>query len=111
MGGGRRTAFAQGLAEDGATYGLTLLGGDTVSTPGPLTAGVTALGYAPAGRAVRRSGARPGDGVWVSGRSATVAGLQAARGGPAQLPERLREELADRYRLPRPRLEHAARLP
>ena len=39
-----RDRFARGLAEDGEAYGLTLLGGDTVSTPGPLTASVTMLG-------------------------------------------------------------------
>lgn len=104
-----RTAFARGLAEDGALYGLSLLGGDTVSTPGPMTASVTALGYAPAGRAVLRSGARAGDALWVTG---TIGdgwlGLQAAQGGLQDLDEALRSALADRYRLPRPRLEHAA---
>lgn len=103
----RRAAFAAGLAEDGALYGLSLLGGDTVSTPGPMTASVTLLGYAPAGRAVRRSGARPGDLLHVTG---TIGdgwlGLQAAQGGLPELDERLRTALAHRYRLPQPRLEH-----
>lgn len=100
-----RTAFARGLGEDQERYGLKLLGGDTVSTPGPMTASVTALGYAPIGRSVRRSGARPGDQVYVTG---TIGdgwlGLMAAKGrldglGPSAA------ALADRYRLPRPRLE------
>ena len=99
-----RAAFARGLAADQAEFGISLLGGDTVSTPGPLTASLTALGYAPAGRAVRRSGARAGDLVMVSG---TIGdgwlGLQAAQ-GELQLDEAHLRALADRYALPEPRL-------
>jgi thiamine-monophosphate kinase len=100
-----RDAFARGLAEDGARFGLTLLGGDTVSTPGPLTASVTMLGWAPEGRMVKRSGARPGDLLAVSG---TIGdgwlGLQAAQGALDE------PRLADRYRLPEPRLDLRAAL-
>ena len=53
--------FAQGLGEDAARYGCPLLGGDTVSTPGPLMISVTAFGRLPQGKMVHRSGARPGD--------------------------------------------------
>ena len=103
---GARERFAGGLAQDQAEFGVVLLGGDTVSTPGPMTASVTALGWAPSGRAVRRSGARPGDRVFVSGPIGDGwLGLQAARG---DLDGASGEEiawLADRYRLPRPRLD------
>ena len=44
-----------------------VLGGDTVSTPGPLTLSLTAIGEVPQGEALLRSGARPGDDIWVSG--------------------------------------------
>lgn len=98
----QRQAFASGLAADGEAFGLTLLGGDTVSTPGPLTFSLTMLGWTPAGRMVRRGGARAGDLVMVSG---TIGdgwlGLQAARGEIDDLDG----YLADRYRLPTPRLE------
>jgi len=60
-------AFAAGLAADQTDFGLSLLGGDTVRTPGPLTISITAIGSVEAGRAVRRSGARPGDAVLVTG--------------------------------------------
>ena len=104
-GEGHRAAFARGLAEDQARYGVRLLGGDTVSTPGPFTASLTAFGYAPEGRVVRRSGARPGDAVYVSG---TIGdgwlGLQAARGALTDLGAAA-AVLAGRYRLPEPRLE------
>ena len=102
---GARAAFAEGLARDQAEFGIVLLGGDTVSTPGPMTGSVTALGYVPEGRAVRRSGARPGDRVFVSGPIGDGwLGLHAARGSP-EFTDSEREHLADRYRLPRPRLD------
>jgi thiamine-monophosphate kinase len=98
--GAARERFAAGLAEDGERFGLVLLGGDTTGTPGPMTASVTMLGYVPAGGMVRRSGAKPGDLVMVSGPIAGwELGLAALRGeidAPA---------LARRYRLPEPRLD------
>src|SRR6059058_548763 len=62
-----RAAFARGLGEDLRAYGVALLGGDTVRTPGPFTASLTALGWVPEGRMLRRAGARPGDVLAVSG--------------------------------------------
>lgn len=93
--------FVAGLAEDQRDFGIQVLGGDTVSTPGPLTLSLTILGQVPAGAALRRAGARPGDDVWVSGRIGDgYLGLRAARGETAD-PEGI---LARRYRLPEPRL-------
>ena len=62
-----RAAFAAGLAADGRVFDISLFGGDTVTTPGPLTLSMTALGWVPKGQAVLRSGARVGDLVAVSG--------------------------------------------
>lgn len=98
--GEERAAFARGLDADGAAFGLILLGGDTTSTPGPMTASATLLGWVPAGGMVRRGGARPGDFVLVSGPIGDgFLGLAAARG---DLDE---PALAGRYRLPTPRLD------
>jgi thiamine-monophosphate kinase len=98
--------FATGLAEDQAAFGISMLGGDSVSTPGPVTLTVTALGIVEAGREIRRSGARPGDLVLVSGTIGDGAlGLMAANLSLPDLDEGHRAELVDRYRLPRPRLE------
>jgi len=98
--GADREAFARGLAEDGEAFGLSLLGGDTTSTPGPLTASVTMLGWVPEGRMVKRSGATPGDLLVVSDAIGDGwLGLKAARG------EIDDAWLAGRYRLPQPRLE------
>lgn len=93
--------FAAGLAADQAEFGLTLLGGDTTSTPGPVSLSLTILGHVAPGAAVRRAGARAGDGLWVTGTVGDGAlGLLAARG---EVPDP-DGWLAGRYRLPRPRL-------
>ena len=97
-----RERFAMGLAADLEAFGVSLMGGDTVRTPGPLTASLTAMGWVPEGRMVRRSGARPGDRLLVSGAigDATL-GLAAVRG---EIPDP-DGQLAFRYRLPEPRLD------
>jgi thiamine-monophosphate kinase len=100
-------AFAAGLADDGDAFGLTLLGGDTVSTPGPLAVSATLLGWAPRGKAVRRNGAKPGDILMVTGAIGDgYLGLLAARGEIQDTAGRL----AARYRLPEPRLGIAVAL-
>nr|WP_283949554.1 thiamine-phosphate kinase [Limobrevibacterium gyesilva] len=100
-------AFAAGLAQDQAAFGITLLGGDTTSTPGPVSLSLTILGTVARGAALRRNGARAGDGIWVSGTIGDGAlGLLAATGkldDPTGY-------LLDRYRLPRPRLALGRRL-
>ncbi len=57
--------FAQGFFELADRHGMALVGGDT--TRGPLAISITAMGQVPAGQALRRDGARPGDDVWVTG--------------------------------------------
>ena len=59
--------FAAGLAADQAEFGIFLLGGDTTSTPGPITLSLTIVGHVAPGMAIRRRGAQPGDEVWVTG--------------------------------------------
>jgi thiamine-monophosphate kinase len=93
--------FAAGLAADQAEFGVFLLGGDTTSTQGPVSLSLTILGHVAPGTALRRTGARAGDSLWVSGTIGDGAlGLLAARGEIAD-PDFW---LAGRYRLPRPRL-------
>jgi thiamine-monophosphate kinase len=97
-----RERFALGLAADLEAFDLSLIGGDTVSTPGPFTVSLTALGWVPQGRMVRRAGAQPGDVVLVSGTIGDGGlGLRAVRG---EL-EDSDGHLAGRYRLPQPRLD------
>jgi thiamine-monophosphate kinase len=103
--------FAAGLARDQARYGIDLLGGDSVSTEGPVVLSVTALGRADGDRVLRRSGARPGDAVFVSGALGDGAlGLKAARGELGGLAPEHVEALAARYRLPLPRVALGRRL-
>jgi thiamine-monophosphate kinase len=98
--GADRELFAQGLAQDGEAFGLSLFGGDTTSTRGPLTASVTMLGWVPEDRMVKRGGATAGHLLAVSGPVGDgYLGLKAARG------EIDDAALADRYHLPRPRLD------
>jgi thiamine-monophosphate kinase len=100
------TPFARGLGSDAGLFGCPLLGGDTVSTPGPLTISITAFGRVPAGRMVRRSGAKPGDRVVVTGTIGDAAlGLDILRGGAAAAlaDAGARAMLIGRYRVPQPR--------
>jgi thiamine-monophosphate kinase len=100
------TPFGRGLGEDATQFGCPLLGGDTVSTPGPLMISITAFGRVAAGKMVRRNGARAGDRVVVSGTIGDAAlGLGLLKGGAvAALGADGREMLIDRYRVPQPRL-------
>ena len=97
-----RAAFAAALGADLAAFGVDLLGGDTVATPGPFWGSFTALGWVPEGRMLRRAGARPGEGLWVSGTVGDGAlGLAVAKG---QLNDPS-GGLVERYRRPTPRLD------
>jgi thiamine-monophosphate kinase len=99
-----RALFVAGLARDQDTFGIRLLGGDTVSTPGPASFSATLLGWTAKGRLTSRAGARPGHAVYVTGAIGDGwLGLQAARGRLTLEPERL-EALAEHYRRPTPRL-------
>ena len=101
-------AFASGLGQAAGAGRCPLLGGDTVKTPGPLTLSVTALGSVPTGRMVARTGARPGDAVYVSGTIGDAAlGLKLRQAPDAAWAAALsagdRDHLLARCLHPRPR--------
>jgi thiamine-monophosphate kinase len=101
-------SFAGGLGADTAKFNCPLLGGDTVSTPGPLMVSITAFGRIPQGRMVHRSGAKPGDHVVVTGTIGDAAlGLDVLRKGRVasalEGDTASREMLVGRYRVPEPR--------
>ena len=101
-------SFAAALGEDARHYGCPLLGGDTVSTPGPVMISITAFGRVAPDRMVHRAGARPGDRIVVTGTIGDAAlGLDVLKSGPvsAALGSDIaaREMLAARYRVPQPR--------
>ncbi|WP_202401611.1 MULTISPECIES: thiamine-phosphate kinase [unclassified Saccharibacter] len=92
--------FSKGLAEDQEQYQLSLLGGDTTGSTGPLVLSLTIFGYAPIGKALRRDTAQPGDEIWVTGTLGdAVLGLYA-RKGKLEDPT---GALVEAYRLPTPR--------
>ncbi|WBL75645.1 thiamine-phosphate kinase [Bradyrhizobium xenonodulans] len=100
--------FADALGEDAKTFACPLLGGDTVSTPGPQMISITAFGRVPKGQMVGRTGARPGDLIMVTGTIGDAAlGLDMLTGGPAAAAlasdPAAREALVSRYRIPQPR--------
>lgn len=97
--------FARGLGEDQNEFGLALFGGDTTSTPGPLTIAITAFGWVPLGQMLRRSGAKPGDLVFVSGTVGDGGGgLAVLKNNTTAIPPKNSDCLINRYRLPSPRL-------
>jgi thiamine-monophosphate kinase len=100
--------FAAGLAKDQATFGCTLIGGDTTGTPGPLAINVTMFGRPLSATPPQRSGAQVGDDVWVTGFIGDgVLGLRALTDGLA-LDAAQVAYLVGCYRTPRPRLAIAA---
>ena len=98
-------AFAAGLARDQEAFGVTLIGGDTVATKGPAVLSLTAFGTVAEGACLTRSGAGEGDDIYVSGTigDATL-GLRAVLGELERLRPEDRAALAERFRLPEPRL-------
>lgn len=98
--------FAAALGAEQKSHGITLVGGDTVATPGPLCLTLTALGWVVEGQELRRSGARPGDTLYVSGTLGDAAlGLLAARKELPGLDSADTDYLVRRFHRPRPRVD------
>ena len=97
--------FVEGLAWMQAQHGIHLVGGDTVSTSGPLSFTVTAFGTVARGRALRRCNAQPDDALYVSGTIGDAAlGLRILSGDmPVELSDTARRHLSRRYHEPEPR--------
>ncbi len=108
-------AFATGLARAQEAFGCHLVGGDTDRRPGPVSITIMIAGLVPTGTMVRRTTARPGDRLFVSGTLGDGAlGLQILRQPQAAIAAGLAtpdvEALVARYRTPTPRLALAAAL-
>jgi thiamine-monophosphate kinase len=95
-------SFMRGFMRLARRHGVDLVGGDT--TRGPLNISVQIIGEVPAGRALRRDGARPGDDVWVSGALGGAALALAAVRRRISLTRGERARLEQRLHAPVPRL-------
>ena len=96
-------AFSKGLFSLAKQFSCSLLGGDT--TAGPLTISITAFGTIPKGEAIRRSGAKPGDDIWVSGELGDARLALAALRHEIALTEIDLKQMEDRMHQPIPRVE------
>ena len=94
--------FSQGLFALAETHGCELVGGDT--TRGPLNICITVFGEVPAGAALLRSGARPGDDVWVSGTLGDARLALEVFRGTLTLPAEAFEAARLRMEQPAPRV-------
>jgi thiamine-monophosphate kinase len=94
--------FAAGLFDLADAHSVSLVGGDT--TGGPLTASVQILGHVPRGTALRRSGAREGDVLAVSGTLGDAAAGLALLKAAAQRESGGARELIRRFEFPEPRV-------
>ncbi len=95
--------FSEGVAQAVREYAAPLIGGDT--TRGPLAVAVQVFGALPIGEALLRSGARPGDAVFVSGPLGDAAALLAASRGEWRPPDEELAYLDRRFYRPRARVE------
>ncbi|MDY0056428.1 MAG: thiamine-phosphate kinase [Methyloversatilis sp.] len=100
--------FAAGFFDCADTFGVDLIGGDT--TRGPLNLCVTAFGEVAAGRAVRRGGARAGDGIWVSGQPGRAALGLACLLGKGRLHGGAHDDCIAALEQPQPRVTLGAAL-
>lgn len=98
--------FVRGLKIDQDRFGISLFGGDTVSTEGPLVVSMTMFGKAPAGKTLSRLGARAGDRVLVSGYVGQgYLGLKALQGQLVGMSHEDINEVISAYHLPEIRLD------
>jgi len=95
--------FARSLISVAERYGATLAGGDTAESPNGILADIIVVGAVPAGKAVLRSGARPGERIYVSGElGGSAAAVVQMRAKPKR---KLNPREYSRHFFPEPRIE------
>ena len=92
--------FVGGLLKLAKRYSVPLAGGDTAQSPGGILADIVVLGSVPTGKAILRSGAKPGDLLYVTGTLGSAsAALNLLRDG-----EKLRPKSHPKHFYPEPRI-------
>lgn len=104
------TGLSEGLKDAQSAFGCAMLGGDTTATTGPAVISVTAVGTVNPGHMLKRSGANPGDWIYVTGTIGDAAlGLRLVLDDDGSPGESLTDDqasfLRSRYWRPRPRTE------
>ena len=95
-------AFLRSLLTLAGKFGVTLAGGDTAESPNGVLADIVVLGTVPKGKAIRRSGARPGDRIYISG---VLGGSAATVQRMMKIKHKLKPRDFPRHFFPEPRLE------
>ena len=101
-------AFAEGLFQLSQQFGVELVGGDTVR--GPLVLTLQLQGLVPAGKALLRSGARPGDHIFVTGTLGDAGAGLAVCQGKVCCDQNASSALVERLEYPTPRVEEGKTL-
>ena len=100
-----------GLHAYGSLSKVNISGGDTTRSPGPLVLNLMLIGEMPEDQICYRSGAKPGDLIYVSGTLGdSAAGLELVRGLDIEIPLEHRSALLKRHHRPQPRVELGQRL-
>ena len=100
--------FVKGLLTLAQRFGVTLAGGDIAQSPAAVLADIAVVGSVPAGQAILRSGARPGDSIYVTGElGAPVALLEQMFANPER---KIRAAAFPAHFYPEPRIAVARQL-
>lgn len=94
--------YARSLVRLAKKYGVTLAGGDTAQSPDGILADIIVVGSVPAGKAILRSTARPGDRVYVTGE---LGGSAAALASMIASKKKVNPRDNRRHFYPEPRIE------
>src|SRR5512141_514792 len=97
-------SFAEGLFAIADAHGCVLAGGDTTRSPHGVVITITVMGTVPTGQALLRSGARPGDDIWVSGALGDAACGLAIRQGETTADAPEARAAIERLERPQPRI-------